>query len=293
MLLGLHHVTALAGDPQRNLDFYAGFLGLRLVKRTVNFDDPATHHFYFGDAIGTPGTILTFFPWPSAPRGQKGTSQAAGVTFAVPKNSLQRWMDRATAAQVECGESETRFGEELVTLYDPEGLAIELVASEVETGADAIVRLHSATVPEATLSEILGFRLLGKDGPRSRYQLGASFLDTIEMPGAERGKLGRGVVHHIAWRVANEAEQLDWRSKLIAAGIRVSPVLDRQYFRSIYFREPGGVLFEIATDRPGFLTDESADDLGKNLKLPPWLEPIRESIERRLPLVVQEKLYAS
>jgi glyoxalase family protein len=292
VLRGFHHITALAGDPQRNLDFYTQFLGLRLVKRTVNFDDPATYHFYFGDSTETPGTILTFFPWPTAPKGQSGTGQAASATFAVPKNSLSRWIDRASAAHVPITGPETRFGEELITLQDPAGFAVELVASEAESDGPAIVRLHSATLCESAaertctfLSETLGFRSVGTEGNRARYEIMGAFLDVIAMPGIPRAKLSAGMVHHIAWRVADQAEQLCWREKLTRAGIRVSPVLDRQYFRSIYFREPGGVLFEIATDGPGFLIDETADELGKSLKLPPWLETIRESIERRLPNV--------
>lgn len=299
MLLGLHHITAFAGDAQTNLDFYRQFLGLGLIKRTVNFDDPGTYHFYFGDARGTPGTILTFFPWPTAPAGRSGTGQAAGVSFAVPKNSLDAWMKRARDARISVDGPHTRFGEEFIRFPDPNGLSLELFGSAPErdeaeghppgTPADnlKIVRLHSATLCEAhsertvdTL-ETLGFKYVSSEGKRSRFDIAGTPLDVVAMPGVEPGRMSAGMVHHIAWRVASEAEQLEWRAKLTEAGLRVTRVIDRQYFRSIYFREPGGVLFEIATDGPGFFVDEAA--LGQSLKLPPWLEPIRASIERRLP----------
>jgi len=303
VLLGLHHVTAFAGDAQTNLDFYRRFLGLRLIKRTVNFDDPATYHFYFGDSRGLPGTILTFFPWPTAPAGRSGAGQAAGVSFAVPRNSLDAWMQRARDAGISVNGPFTRFGEEFIQFSDPHGLSLELFATarrpDSETGDRAgssphdladnlkIVRLHSATLCEADLDRtagalvMLGFKYVATEGNRTRFDLAGTPLDVVAMPGAEPARLSAGMVHHIAWRVANEAEQLEWRAKLTEAGRRVTRVIDRQYFRSIYFREPGGVLFEIATDGPGFFIDET--ELGQSLKLPPWLEPIRASIERRLP----------
>ncbi len=196
MLLGLHHVTALAGDPQRNLDFYAGFLGLRLVKRTVNFDDPGTYHFYFGDRTGTPGTLLTFFNWPGAFRGRRGSGQAVAVSFAVPSNCLGKWIERARGAGVSWTGPETRFGEKLITVEDGDGVAIELVASAPESDDAAIVRLHSVTLCEsdaedatALLQEILGFRCVSEEGTRSRFDLAGSHLDILRMPGAERGKM--------------------------------------------------------------------------------------------------------
>jgi len=291
VLLGLHHITALASNPQRNLDFYTQFLGLRLIKRTVNFDDPGTHHLYFGDDTGRPGTLLTFFAWPNAPRGIRGTGQAVGASFAVPNNSLDQWIERARRTAVEYTAPETRFGQDLITLYDPDGLPIELVASAPRSDRGAIVQLHSATLREShagrtstLLTEVLGFEPVAESGNRARFQAGGSFLDIVTSL-EEPGKTSTGMVHHIAFRVIDEAEQRRWRAKLTDAGFRSSAVRDRQYFRSVYFREPGGVLFEIATDGPGFLIDESLEDLGSTLTLPAWLETIRDSIERRLPPV--------
>jgi glyoxalase family protein len=289
VLLGLHHVTAFAGDAQTNLDFYSRFLGLRLIKLTVNFDDPGTYHFYLGDARGTPGTILTFFPWPTAPAGRAGTGQSPGVSFAVPRNSLDAWMKRARDTGISVNGPHTRFGEEFIQFADPQGLSLELFASAPDSDDPSITRLHSGTLCEAQTErtfgalETLGFKYVSSEGNRSRFDLAGTPLDVVAMPGVEPGRMSAGMVHHIAWRVASEAEQLAWRAKLTQAGLRVTRVIDRQYFRSIYFREPGGVLFEIATDGPGFFIDEPR--LGQSLKLPPWLEPIRDSIERRLPLL--------
>jgi glyoxalase family protein len=287
VLLGLHHVTAFAGDAQTNLDFYRRFLGLRLIKRTVNFDDPATYHFYFGNANGTPGKILTFFPWPTAPAGRSGAGQSPGVSFAVPRNSLDAWMSRARDAVIPVSGPHIRFGEAFIQFADPHGLSLELFASSPDSDDPSVTRLHSATLCEAHTErtfralETLGFEYVSGEGNRSRFDLAGTPLDVIAMPDVEPGRMSAGMVHHIAWRVANEAEQLEWRAKLTEAGFRVTRVIDRQYFRSIYFREPGGVLFEIATDGPGVFIDEA--ELGQSLKLPPWLEPIRDSIERRLP----------
>jgi glyoxalase family protein len=287
----LHHVTAFAGDPSQNLDFYIHFLGLRLVKRTVNFDDPATYHFYFGDAHGTPGTLVTFFPWPKAPAGRLGTGQAAGASFAVPGNALSCWIERARGAKIDCSRIATRFKDELITLRDPAGLPVELIASEPESDDSAIVRLHSVTLCESDpartfgfLQKPLGFALVGQEGNRTRCTSGALVVDILALNSAERAKLTSGMVHHVAFRAPDDAQQLEWREKLKNAGRDVTRVIDRQYFRSVYFREPGGVLFEIATDGPGFFVDEP--ELGSGLRLPPWLEPLRESIERRLPQVI-------
>jgi glyoxalase family protein len=291
VLLGLHHVTAFAGDAQTNLDFYREFMRLRLIKRTVNFDDPATYHFYFGDATGTPGAILTFFPWPTAPfPGRAGTGQSTGVSFTIPKNALNVWIKRAQDARMDLTGPATRFGETFIRFSDPHGLPLELFATAPESDDWSIVKLHSQTLCEAeaertfaALTDTLGFKYVSNEGERTRFELEGTPLDVIAVPGGEPGRISSGVVHHIAWRVADEAEQLGWRAKLANAGMRTTRVIDRQYFRSIYFREPGGVLFEIATDGPGFFIDET--ELGRNLKLPPWLEPIRESIARRLPEV--------
>jgi glyoxalase family protein len=288
---GLHHVTALAGDPQRNLDFYTHFLGLRFIKRTVNFDDPGAYHFYFGDEVGTPGTIVTFFPWPNAPAGQQGSGQAAAVSLAVPRNALGDWIERAQSAQVEFEGPSTRFGDQLITLHDPAGLPVELIASEPENDTAKITRVHSAAIcvahPDPSLkflTDVLGARPIAEEQDRTRLDLGGTPVDVIGSP-KDRAKLSAGMIHHIAWKVADDIAQSEWRAKLIAAGARVTRVIDRQYFRSIYFREPGGVLFEIATEGPGFLLDETLQQLGTALKLPPWLESIRASIENRLPKV--------
>lgn len=292
MLLGLHHITAFAGDPRRNLDFYTGFLGLKLVKRTVNFDDPATYHFYFGDSTGTPGTLLTFFPWPTAPAGRRAAGRAAGASFSIPRNALESWRDRAKNSGIACADPRTRFGENVLTLCDPAGLEVELIASSPASADPTIQRLHSATLIESDpaktanfLVDILDCHFAAEESGRQRFHLADTTIDILASPDAPRSKASYGMVHHIAFRVADEAEQNDWRERLIAAGVWVTRVIDRQYFHSIYFREPGGVLFEIATDGPGFLIDEPADALGETLRLPSWLEPLRESIERRLPLV--------
>lgn len=293
MLPGLHHITAFAGDPRRNLDFYTRFLGLKLVKRTVNFDDPATYHFYFGDATGKPGTLLTFFPWPTAPAGRKGSGQAAGVSFTIPQNGVDHWRDRARESAVPHRELGWRFDQTFFTVMDPEGLEIELLATAAPSRDPAIVGLNSVTLAEANpgrtedfLCGVLGACPAARQDDRSRLMLrdlSNTPIDIVAAPGAPRAKLSKGMVHHIAFRVADEAEQNRWQERLTAAGVRVTRVIDRQYFRSIYFREPGGVLFEIATDGPGFLIDEPVEALGESLRLPSWLEPIRESVERRLP----------
>ncbi len=281
----MHHVTAFAADAQRNLDFYTRFMGLTLVKRTVNFDDPATYHFYFGDTRANPGSLLTFFPWPTAPAPRVGSGQIAAATFAVSKDALAGWIDRARDAGIECSAPATRFGEEWIALRDPAGLSVELFG--VDGGG---MRLHSATLREsdvertaAFLTGVLGFSRIATEGDRTRFRQNNAVIDIVATPGAQRGRLSSGMVHHIAFRVADEATQLEWRDKLKQAGVHVTRVIDRLYFRSIYFREPGGALFEIATDGPGFFVDEA--ELGSGLRLPPWLEGIRESIERRLPAV--------
>jgi glyoxalase family protein len=290
MLPGLHHITAIAGEPQRNIDFYTQVLGLRLVKRTVNFDDPGSYHFYFGDRDGKPGTLLTFFAWPTAPQGRAGPGQFTAVAFEIPRGSIGEWRRKLAAAGIESADSDPRFGDDVISFRDPEGLHIELIAAGDGPGTQ-IRRLHSATLltaqPErsaSTLTDLLHFDRVGEQGARVRYRCGDAFLDLLPAePG--RGKMGRGALHHVAWCVADAAQQLDLREQLKAAGARVSPVKNRVYFESIYFREPGGALIEIATRGAGFSVDEPSESLGENLCLPPWLEPIRESIERRLPPV--------
>jgi len=290
VLGGLHHVTALAGSAQQNLDFYAGFLGLRLVKRTVNFDDPATHHFYFGGPDGSPGTLITFFPWGRFRPSRKGAGQAVAFAFRVAERSLDHWQHRAAGADVATSGPETRFGETVLTIFDPDGIAVELVGSAEASNDNRLGALHSVTLCEAALDRtadflgFLGFAPAGQQGERSRFQLPGqqSCVDIKHQPDAEHGRMGSGIIHHVAFATADEPAQLDSRERLIAHGLKVSPVKDRNYFHSIYFREPGGVLFEIATLGPGFLIDETLSELGSRLCLPPWLEPVRDSLEPRL-----------
>jgi glyoxalase family protein len=304
-ILGLHHVTAIAGDPQRNVDFYSGFLGLRMVKQTINFDDPDTYHLYYGDKVGHPGTILTFFPWPGAPKGRRGNGQLTTVSFSIPHESFGFWHDRLNSNSVTIEKSTNRFDEEVIAFLDPDGLLVELVA---HAGAGVGIPWEASPVPEkhairgfygVTLSEegyertasmltqTLGFRLVRTQGNRFRYETGeggpGATVDVICLPDELPGVVAVGTVHHVAWRTPTDEEQKEWRREIAAAGLNVTPVIDRRYFHSIYFREPGGVLFEIATDPPGFLLDEPMDQLGSSLQLPPWLEPERDHIVRRLP----------
>jgi len=292
---GIHHVTAIASDPQSNLNFYTRFLGMRLVKKTVNFDDPGSYHFYYADAEGRPGSILTFFPWPGARRGRQGNGQVTVTSFAIPRNSIGTWVERLSKADVEFDGPITRFGEELVIFSDPDGLKIELIESGDESG-EAIRSIHSATIAEAgyertarLLTDTMGLRFVGEEGNRFRFVAGdggaSKIVDVLCSPDAARGLVSAGTVHHIAWRTPDAEQQLRWRSILVGLDYDVSPVMDRTYFESIYFREPGGVLFEIATDPPGFTVDEPLDKLGQGLKLPPMYEAMRSRIESALPPV--------
>jgi glyoxalase family protein len=305
---GLHHVTAIASDPQRNLDFYVALLGLRFVKRTVNFDDPGSYHFYFGDNRGTPGTILTFFPWPGARRGIRGTGQVEATAFAILPDSIGFWLERLKQHHVTAEKTSTRFGEEVIRLLDPDGLMIELIASsshgKVEPWPNSPVPIehavrgfHSVSAAlegyERTarlLTESFGYRLIDESGNRFRFvstdesALGR-IIDLLCQPDTGMGRVAAGSVHHIAFRAKDDAEQLQWREQLVDLGYNVTPVMDRDYFHSIYFREPGGVLFEIATDPPGFTLDEKLEELGTHLRLPPWLESARSQIEEILPRI--------
>lgn len=305
-ILGLHHVTAIAGDPQTNLRFYTEVLGLRLVKRTVNFDDPGTYHLYYGDDTGRPGTILTFFPWPGASKGRRGSGQASVVSFAVPHSSLGYWADRFAEYDVSFEAVSRRFDEEVLTFYVPDELKVELVACLTEEYLDghgpipteyAISRLHSVTLLEmpksataSLLMETMGFRFLREVSGRFRFEVGpggpGTIIDVVELPGVQRGRIAVGTVHHVAWRVSDDESQTEWRSRIAEAVEGVTQIIDRKYFRSVYFREPGGVLFEIATDPPGFAVDEPVESLGEHLMLPPWFEYSRSGIEKRLPALV-------
>jgi glyoxalase family protein len=303
---GLHHVTAIASDPQRNLDFYVGLLGLRFVKRTVNFDDPGTYHFYFGDNRGTPGTILTFFPWPGARRGIRGTGQVEATAFAIPPDSIVYWLDRLKQQHVTAEKAPRRFGEEVIRLIDPDGLMIELIAStshaQIEPWPDSRVAgeyaLHGFHSVSAALegyertarlfTDIFGYRLVNESGNRFRFAspddtAPGRIVDLLCQPDAAMGRVAAGSVHHIAFRAKDQAEQLQWREHLVDLGYNVTPVIDRTYFHSIYSREPGGVLFEIATEPPGFTLDEKLGELGTHLRLPPSMESARSEIEKILP----------
>jgi glyoxalase family protein len=303
--MSVHHVTAIAGQPQRNLDFYAGVLGLRLVKLTVNFDDPASYHFYFGDELGHPGSILTFFPWPDGRRGRQGTGQVGTVALAVPGGSLGYWVERLVQQGIAFDGPTRRFDEQVLAFADPDGLLLELVATprvdRVEPWAGGPVPVEHAVrgVLGATIWEDgdrgtaevltgqLGYRQVGEDGTRIRFESAPEGVGTVvdlrRVPGFWAGATGVGTVHHVAFRVADHAAQLERREALVASGLDVTPVVDRQYFQSVYFREPGGVLFELATDGPGFTVDEAAADLGSGLKLPPMYQPMRDRIEQAVP----------
>ena len=325
---GIHHITAIAGDPQLNLDFYTETLGLRLVKRTVNFDDPGSYHFYFGDNIGSPGTIITFFPWPGARRGARGSGQVTTVSFAVPHNSIAFWKERLRANHVLAEEVAERFGNVALRFLDPDGLQLELIErpvipSEVEGSRDETLKVtpRDPSTPlrvaqddeilgfaaptlevrqpdqtEDLLTEILGFEFVAEENNRRRFRgSGPNASAEIDLVSSEAsfGQIASGTVHHIAFRAANDKEQLRVREQLVAQGLNVTPVIDRQYFHSIYFREPNGILFEVATDGPGFLIDESADELGETLKLPPIYEEKRAEIERVLPPIDLHRSAAS
>jgi glyoxalase family protein len=302
---GLHHITAIASDPKQNLDFYTRVLGLRFVKKSVNQDDPGTYHLYYGDYAASPGTILTFFPWPGTRRGRPGTGQAYATAFSVPAASLTFWQQRLTALNVAASPVEKRFDDEVIALSDPDGLRLELVftrendsrppAPSDDVPAEFAIRgFHSSTLAlvdaEATadvLTEKMGYRLASSSGQRSRYSAGAggpgTYVDLLTDPTLPHGLNGAGTIHHVAFRVTDDATQVAAREQLLRSGLQVSPVIDRAYFKSIYYREPNGVLFEIATDGPGFAIDEPVETLGTHLSLPPRLEPLRTEIEAALP----------
>jgi glyoxalase family protein len=309
-VLGIHHVTAIASDPQRNLDFYVGLLGLRFVKRTVNFDDPHTYHFYFGDDAGNPGSIMTFFPWPNARRGRQGTGQVAVTSFAVLPTALGFWLERLLRHGVKY-QGPTKRGtaadaEQVIAFSDHDGLLLEIVAhasAAARSGWDrapgiplehAIRGFHSVTLwerqgedTERLLKEMLGFRAVREDGNTRRFAIGdggaGSLVDVRSVGGFVSGQPGAGTVHHVAWAIADDVKQLALRSRLESAGYQPTPVIDREYFHSVYFREPGGILFEIATNAPGFTVDEPLDHLGGRLMLPRQYEAHRAEIESVLP----------
>jgi glyoxalase family protein len=308
---GIHHVTAVAGKPARNLDFYTRILGLRFVKKTVNFDDPGTYHFYYGDEVGHPGTILTFFPWEHAAPGRAGVGFAQETTFRVPAASLGYWTHRFVEKGVEHSGIEQRFDESVLTFVDPDGMRLALVGVEGaqrETGwsngdvpAERAIRgFHGTTLmlgeagpTGAILTDVFGFAEVAREGTVVRYRAGdavfANVVDIREAGNFLPGRMGRGSVHHIAFRAIDDAAQAAMAEKVEKNhGLQHTEQKDRQYFRSIYFREPGGMLFEIATDQPGFAVDEPVERLGTGLKLPAFLESRRAELEAVLPDLTRE-----
>jgi predicted esterase/catechol 2,3-dioxygenase-like lactoylglutathione lyase family enzyme len=311
-ILGLHHVTAIAGDPQRNLDFYVGILGLRFVKRTVNFDDPQTYHFYFGDETGTPGSIMTFFPWPGARAGRIGSGQVAVTSFSVVPGAIGFWLERLLRHNVKY-DGPVRRGtgadvEQVLSFRDHDGLMLEIIghpsaeSRPVWDKAHGIPREHAihgfhgvtlwvdASEPsEKVLTGPMGFRGTREDGSTRRFVVGdggaGRIVDVRDIGGFGRGTGGAGTVHHVAFAVQDDATELAVRERVERAGLRPTPVIDRNYFHSVYFREPAGVLYELATNNPGFAVDEPVEKLGETLRLPPQYEPHRAEIESVLPRI--------
>ncbi len=303
-VLGFHHATAFASDAQRNVDFYAGVLGLRLVKRSVNQDAPEVYHLFYADAVGSPGTDITFFPWRNIAAPQEGAGLVRETALAVPRSSLAYWRERLQAA----GAALEAADAPMVRFRDPDGLRLALVGEadnrpfvawddspvppehQIRGLCGAQMTVHTLGATERVLTEILGFvrEESATDGV-SRYrvgqpgELGYGFLEVVVAPDAPRGRWGRGCMHHLAWRTRDEQHLAELRARVAQAGLQPTPIIDRFWFKSVYFREPGGVIFEMATDGPGFGVDESMDALGEQLVLPPWLEPRRVEIEANLP----------
>ncbi|MBP2616678.1 ring-cleaving dioxygenase [Chryseobacterium jejuense] len=303
-ILGLHHITAIADNAKRNLDFYTQVLGVRLVKKTVNFDDPGTYHFYFGNETGTPGTILTFFPWEGIGQGTNGSGMATHIGYSVPKGSLEFWKNRLKSFNMNVAEGEI-FGEKMISFKDPDGLQLQFIEPSVDDNRkvwttddikdeNALKGFHNVTLTlkraEPTikvLTDLLGYDLQKQEGERYRLATDAidtaNLIDIIENDKIPTGRNAAGTNHHIAFRVKDDNILMEYREKALSAGLSITPKINRDYFYSLYFREPGGVLFEIATDNPGFTIDESLDELGKNVKLPAQYEGMRSKIEEALP----------
>jgi glyoxalase family protein len=306
-ILGLHHITAIADDAQRNYNFYTKVLGLRLVKKTVNFDDPGTYHFYFGNEAGTPGSILTFFPWEGIGKGYTGTGMATDIGYSVPKDSLHFWKDRFKQFGIKQDEISERFNEQYLSFQDPDGLRFDLVVPVADDNrkgwqtsdvkADVATKgFHHITLtvknvtPTGTiLTDLFGYKLLKQEGNRFRFITdaieNASIVDIIEAPNLAPGKGAAGTNHHVAFRVKDDEILMEFREKIASKGLGITPKIDRDYFFSLYFREPGGVLFELATDNPGFTRDEPLNELGTSLKLPKQYETSRKRIEGVLPVL--------
>ena len=307
-ILGLHHITAIAGGAQRNYDFYAGVLGLRLVKKTVNFDDPGTYHFYYGDGVGTPGSILTFFPWEGVQKGRIGTGMATEIGYSVPKDSLNFWKDRLEALKVTQQPISERFGESFLQLEDRDGLLLNLVGTSEDnrkpwtTGEisedvatkgfhNVVLQVRQIDATAKILTDLFAYTLQKQEGSRYRFTTDAvstaNIVDLEEVPDGQRGHNAGGTNHHVAFRVKDDNVLMEFREKVSRAGHNITEKIDRNYFYSLYFREPGGVLFEIASDNPGFATDEAVGELGTHLMLPPQYERSRKQIEEVLPTLQQ------
>jgi glyoxalase family protein len=308
-ILGLHHITAIAGNAQNNYDFYTKVLGLRLVKKTVNFDDPGTYHFYYGDEVGSPGSILTFFPWEGIQKGRVGTGMPTEIGYSVPKGSLEFWKQRLEENKVKHLPISTRLEERFIQLEDPDGLILNLVEPKSTdnrkgwTGAGvkeeyAIKGFHSIVLtvrrlqPTAKiLTDVFQYSLLTQEGTRFRFSTDgnetANIVDIVEEPYLQEGVTAAGTNHHVAFRVKDDSILMDVRKKVIAAGLQITEKIDRNYFYSLYFREPNGILFELASDNPGFAIDESVTELGTHLMLPAQYEGSRVKIEQVLPLLKQ------
>ncbi len=306
-ILGLHHVTAISGNAQRNYDFYTKVLGMRFVKKTVNFDDPHTYHLYYGDYPASPGTIMTFFPWEHITKGRRGTGQATEVGFSVPAGSLEFWQQRMEAQNVVYNNIADKFGERYLTIVDPDGLKLELTeaqpideragyATDEVGAANGIKGFHQVTLTlrnikstAEVLTDVFGYQLVNQHVNRYRFATdataSAAIIDLVEAKGEAQGTVAGGSVHHIAFRVQDDATEMKFRELVASKGLDITPQIDRNYFRSLYFREPGGVLFEIATDTPGFTVDEPVESLGQALQLPAMYEKRRAEIEKVLPIL--------
>jgi glyoxalase family protein len=302
---GIHHITAITSSAAENLAFYENVLGLRLVKKTVNFDDPYTYHLYYGNSAGTPGTIMTFFPWENLPRGRTGAGMVTSIAFSIPTGTVDDWRKRLNAHGIETVKGQ-RFGDRLIQFDDPHGLSLELIetptvpsilnqSGNLKSVASRIAGFHSATTllrslddTQSLLVNLMGMALHDTERNRYRFKMTrddslGNFYDVVVDAQAENGRQGSGTVHHIAFRTSNDDEQKYWQKSIKDSGFSVTPIRDRKYFKSIYFNEPGGVLFEIATDPPGFTVDEPYESLGRDLKLPDQYESMRSKIEGRLP----------
>ncbi len=301
---GLHHITAVSGPPQENFDFYRNKLGLRFTKKTINFDDPFTYHLYYGNYNATPGSSITFFPWTNVSDGKPNVGEATLVQYAVPGDSLDYWKERLNDLDIPIKNEQVYLGHNTISFDDNDGMNLELVAdsgvnnfkTRGEGGVDDTHAIRgffgtllslSDTQRTAELLQEFGWKQSGNEGGIIRYQSnpenGLGTTVDLKKDPELNGQFGRGSIHHVAFRVPDDKSQSEWREKLIGMGFQVTPVQNRDYFRSIYFREPGGVLFEIATDIPGFTHDEPLESLGQSLKLPSWYEKNRDEIESRLP----------